>query len=83
MEFPMEDPQLKESFPYRIAARLFDSAFAACERLPETEKLSLLREVGKQILQNMQDSVAKEPKSVTVVGIEIKQEPPDDKEPGV
>jgi hypothetical protein len=80
MEFPMEDSQPTESLPYKIAARLFDSAFAACERLPQTEKLSLLRKVGKRILQDMQDSAPKEPKPIAVVGIEIKQENPDDHE---
>jgi hypothetical protein len=81
VEFPMEDPQA-QSLPYRIAARLFDSAFTACERLPQTEKLMLLREVGKRILQNMPDSSPKEPKPATVVGIETRQQNPDDNESG-
>jgi 3-oxoacyl-[acyl-carrier-protein] synthase III len=56
-----------ETIAYRMAARMFESAFAACERLPETSRQLLLRQIGKRILK---EAV----KRIEIVGVEIKQQ---------
>ena len=67
-----------DNLAYRIAARMFESAFAACERLPEGEQQLLLREIGKRILKNISPPAMDTVKSIQVVGIEIKQHDSDD-----
>ena len=63
-----------ESVTYRIALRMFESAFAACDRLPEADQQFLLREIGKRILKNISQVSAETAKSVQVLGVEIKQQ---------
>ena len=41
------DPGLHGKTAYRVAARLFESAFAALEHLPEADQHLLLIEIGK------------------------------------
>ena len=57
---------------YRVAARLFDSAFAACERVPEVDRQLLLREIGSRIIATLRPDPPVKP--IRVLGIEIKQE---------
>ena len=64
----------RETVAFRIAARMFESAFAACERLPVADQQFLLREIGKRILQNISKLPAEVAKPVQVVGVEIKQQ---------
>jgi hypothetical protein len=64
----MSDPGT--SFAYKLAARLFDSAFEACERLPPKDKQLLLQEIAKRILQQLPSP--EDQKAVKVIGIEIK-----------
>jgi hypothetical protein len=55
---------------YRFAARLFESAFAACEHLPDADRELLLKEIESQV------AVVRHPnqslKPIRVLGIEIK-----------
>ena len=67
-----------DTIAYRIAARMFESAFAACERLPETSRQLLLREIGKRVLKNISPSPTAAVKPIQIVGVEIKQQNPDD-----
>ena len=67
-----------ETLAYRIAARMFESAFAACERLPEPGRQLLLREIGKRVLKNISPSPTEAVKPIQIVGVEIKQQNPDD-----
>ena len=57
---------------YRVAARLFDSAFAACERVPEADRELLLREIGNRVIAML--GPHKQVKPIRVLGIEIKQQ---------
>ena len=68
----------EESVAYRIAARMFESAFTACERLPEADRQFLLREIGKRILKTISKFPAETAKPVQVLGVEIKQQSPED-----
>ena len=63
-----------ESMAYRIAARMFESAFAACERLPEADRQLLLREIGKRILKNISPPITEAVKPIQIVGVEIRQQ---------
>jgi DNA polymerase I-like protein with 3'-5' exonuclease and polymerase domains len=63
-----------ETIAYRMAARMFESAFAACERLPETSRQLLLREIGKRILKNISPPPTEAVKRIEIVGVEIKQQ---------
>ena len=67
-----------ETLAYRVAARMFESAFAACERLPEADQLLLLREVGNRVRQNISPSPAETVKPVQVLGVEIRQQNSED-----
>ena len=67
-----------ETVAYRVAAGMFDSAFRACARLPETEQQVLLREIGKRILEKVSQLPTQTVKSIQVLGIEIKQQNSDD-----
>jgi len=53
---------------------MFESTFAACDRLPEADQQFLLREIGKRILKNISQVSAETAKSVQVLGVEIKQQ---------
>ncbi len=64
---------LEKSFAYKLAARLFVSAFEACGRLPPADRELLLREIAKRVLQQIPNAPSKERTSVKVIGIEIKQ----------
>jgi hypothetical protein len=63
-----------ETMAYRVAARMFESAFAACERLPEADRQLLLREIGKRILKNISPAPTEAVKPVQIVGVEIRQQ---------
>ena len=76
MNEPKQDP--RATMAYRIAARMFESAFAACEGLPEADQQFLLREIGKRILKNISQLPAETAKPVQVVGVEIKQQNSED-----
>jgi hypothetical protein len=67
-----------DTMAYRIAARMFESAFAACERLPETSRQLLLREIGKRILKNISPPPTEAVKPIQVVGVEIKHQNSED-----
>jgi hypothetical protein len=56
-----------------MAVRMFESAFQACERLPDEDKLLLFREVAKRLLHQIPNNRSEEPTAVKIVGIEIKQ----------
>jgi hypothetical protein len=66
----------QQSLSYRVAIRLFDSAFAACERLPDAERQSLMREISAQLLQRMPKSPipTEAPQPVKITGISVKVE---------
>jgi len=68
----------RETLAYRIAARMFESAFAACGRLPEADQQFLLREIGKRILKDISQFSAETIKPVQVVGVQIKQQSSED-----
>jgi hypothetical protein len=57
---------------YRLAARLFESAFAACQHLPGEERELLLKEIESRITAVLHPNQALKP--IRVLGIEIKQE---------
>jgi hypothetical protein len=65
-----------ETMAYRTAARMFESAFAACERLPETSRQLLLREIGRRIIRIIAPPATKAVKPTRIVGVEIKQQKP-------
>lgn len=66
----------QESLSYRMALRLFDSAFAACERLPYEEQEALIREIGTRLLQRMPKSAvtAEPPPAVKITGLRVRVE---------
>lgn len=72
MERPNSHSQ--ESFSYRMAIRLFDSAFSACGRLTLEEKERVLREVGERLLHLMpkSDISGEAPDQVKIIGLSIK-----------
>ena len=73
---------------YRVAVRMFESAFAACERVPEVDRQLLSQEISNRLTQMSHATnepvkhcltpmvhAANEPvkpKTVQVVGVEIK-----------
>jgi hypothetical protein len=63
-----------ETMAYRIAARMFESAFTACERLPEADRQFLLREIGERILKNISVPPTEAVKPVQIVSVEIRQQ---------
>jgi hypothetical protein len=71
----MSDPQedAPESSANRTAARLFDSAFEALDRLPHAQQQSMLREVMKRSLGYIPDALPRASKEVQIVGVKIKQ----------
>jgi hypothetical protein len=71
----MQHPDQK-NLSYRIALRLFDSAFAACERLPDAEQQLLMREIGARVLRTIEKFPipTEAPAAVKITGISIKEE---------
>jgi len=71
------DRSFGRNIDYRIAVRMFESAFQACERLPDEDKQLLFREVAKRLLDqipnNRSEEPTTEPTAVKILGIEIKQ----------
>jgi hypothetical protein len=67
-----------ETIAYRVAASMFESAFRACARLPETDQQLLLKEIGKRLLERIAQLPTKTVKSIQVLGIEIKQQTSED-----
>lgn len=63
-----------EMLDYRIALRLFEFAFEACERLHDDDQQLLLKEIAKRVSRTWvaQPEEQKE-KAVKVLGIEIRQ----------
>ena len=61
-----------EALEYRTAVRHFECAFAACERLHHEDRVSLLKEIAKRLLQQLPPAPSAEPKTVQIMGIEIK-----------
>jgi hypothetical protein len=69
----MTEQHSKELADARIARRLFETALATCDRLPDAERDRLLKEMAKLILQRIEkDRSAAEPRAVRIVGVEIK-----------
>jgi hypothetical protein len=54
-ELQMGDPKRSfvETLDYRIAESRFESAFEACERLPQDDQQLLLRQIAERIIQHM------------------------------
>ncbi len=63
----------EETLAFRVAKRMFESSFAACERLPEAEQQVLLREIGKRVLKSIPSPPTETVKPIRVVGIQIEQ----------
>jgi hypothetical protein len=63
----------EETLAFRVARRMFESSFAACERLPEAEQQVLMREVAKRVLGKIPQSPTETVKPIQILGIEIKQ----------
>jgi len=62
-----------DSLAYRVASRLFESAFAAWDALPEADRQRLLKDVSNRVTKMLPPS--KElVKAVQVLRVEIKQE---------
>jgi hypothetical protein len=69
----MTEPSFKQEVDERIARRLHESALAACERLPVADRERLLVDFARQILQRIETiRSANEPRTIGIVGIEIK-----------
>ena len=49
----MHDPSFAQTLDYRIAIGRFESALEASERLPDNDRGLLLRDIAKQILQQL------------------------------
>ena len=49
----MHNPSFAQTLDYRIAVGRFESALEASERLPDTDRGLLLRDIAKQILQQL------------------------------
>jgi hypothetical protein len=63
----------QKSWSYRMAARLFDSAFEELDRVPEAERQLLMREISTRLRRRVPKSdVAAE--SPTVIGVSMKLE---------
>jgi hypothetical protein len=62
----------KDALDYRIALRRFESAFEACERLVAEDRELLLRQIAERALGQLPKATAQKPKTVEIVGIEIK-----------
>ena len=62
-----------QTVAYRVASRLFESAFAACLTLPEPDRQFLLKDVGKRVTKMLAPS-KEQGKAVQVLRVEIKQQ---------
>ena len=60
-----------EQLDYRIAVRLFESAFEACERLPDQDQRILLEEIAKRASQKVGPAEEQRAKAIQILGIEI------------
>lgn len=57
----------------RIARRMFEFAFEACDRLPAAKKEQVLRDMADRILQRIPSvPTAEEPGAAKITGVEIK-----------
>jgi len=61
-----------EELDYRIALRRFESAFEACQRLPDEDRESLLRDIARKILQQVPSDLPREQRAIQVLGVQIK-----------
>jgi len=71
-----------ETLAYRVAARIFESALSACERLPEPDQQLLLKEIGKRGREKISPPAKETAKPAQVAGVKIKQHNFDDGGPG-
>jgi hypothetical protein len=71
-------PSLHGKTAYRVAVRLFESAFAALEHLPEADQHLLLIEIGKRVLGRMPQPPLETAKPIQIVGVEIKLQSSED-----
>ena len=60
-----------EQLDYRIAVRLFEFAFEACERLPDQDQHILLEEIAKRGSQKVGPAEEQRAKAIQILGIEI------------
>jgi|HubBroStandDraft_4_1064222.scaffolds.fasta_scaffold2727900_1 hypothetical protein len=60
-----------EKLDFRIAVRLFESAFEACERLPDQDQRILLDEIAKRVSQKIGPAEEQKAKAIQILGIEI------------
>ena len=63
-----------EKLDYRIAVRLFESAFEACGRLPDQDQRILLGEIAKRASQKV-GPAEEQAKAIEILGIEINSSP--------
>ena len=63
----------EETLAFRVAKRMFESSFAACERLPEAEQQVLMREIATRLLKKIPQPPTETVKPIRVVGIQIEQ----------
>ena len=60
-----------EQLDYRIAVRLFESAFEACARLSDQDQRILLGEIAKRASQKTGPAQEQKAKAIQILGIEI------------
>jgi hypothetical protein len=60
-----------EQLDYRIAVRLFESAFEACARLSDQDQRILLGEIAKRASQKTGPAEEQKAKAIQILGIEI------------
>ena len=60
-----------EQLDYRIAVRLFESAFEACARLSDQDQRILLGEIAKRASQKTGPAQGQKAKAIQILGIEI------------
>jgi hypothetical protein len=60
-----------EQLDYRIAVRLFESAFEACERLSDQDQRILFGEIAKRASQKTGPAEEQKAKAIQILGIEI------------
>jgi hypothetical protein len=65
--------EFEETLAFRVAKRMFESSFAACEKLPEAEQQVLMREIAKRVLAKIPSPATEMVKPIRVVGIQIQQ----------
>ena len=62
-----------EKLAYRIAARRFESAFEACQKLAEQDRQALLKEIADRVLQQLRAAPSPELDMPKVLGIKVEQ----------